>query len=273
MIMILIIRLIIIIDDGSTDGTADIINNIQDNRVKYIQLETNGGVSNAIFVNDGTQVLSVGNDGTLRLWIVKNGENVQTLDTSESKLWSITSYDKDYIVTGDDGLVAFIKDISSEVVNERITSREQEILLSQQLMNLTRQGRWMEALKVCVELDLPKEALNCCGNCVVSEAIKEWDVELGKKLYQFAKVWNERNVSMPIAQKVMNALFLKWTMEELVDDQFKKSLERMKELNVKHLNTLESYYRNALFINFVADQIKALPTQMEEEKENKIDEE
>ena len=123
----------------------------------------------------------------------------------------------------------------------------------------------MEALKVCVELELPKEALNCCGNCDISEAIKDWDIELGKRLYLFAKAWNERNVSMPIAQKVMNALFLKWRMEELVDDTFKKSLERMKELNTKHLNTLESYYRNALFINFVADQIKALPTQMDEE--------
>jgi ABC-type sugar transport system ATPase subunit len=69
-----------------------------------------------------------------------------------------------------------------------------------------------------------------------------------------------------IDQKVLNALFLRWNMNDLVDDEFKKSLERMKDLNTKHMNTLESYYRNALFISFVADQIKALPNAMEEDE-------
>jgi len=38
---------VLIIDDGSTDGTADIIKNVEDTRVKYIALEKNGGPSNA----------------------------------------------------------------------------------------------------------------------------------------------------------------------------------------------------------------------------------
>ncbi len=38
---------VLIIDDGSTDGTADIIKSIQDDRVQYIVLEKNGGASNA----------------------------------------------------------------------------------------------------------------------------------------------------------------------------------------------------------------------------------
>ncbi|EKE36912.1 hypothetical protein ENUP19_0004G0022 [Entamoeba nuttalli] len=219
----------------------------------------NGGISKAIFVNDGVQIISVGNDGTVRLWVVKTGENTQTLDVSEEKLWSITKHNQNFIVTGDNGLVSLIQDISSEVVAERITSREKEILLGQKLMNLTRQGKWKEALKVCVELGLQKEALNCCSSCNVSEAIEEWDIELGKKLYEFARYWNERNVSMAVAQTVMNAIFLKWDLESLNSEEFKKSLDRMKELNTKHLQTLDGYYRKALFVDFVADQVKALP--------------
>ncbi len=38
---------VLIIDDGSTDGTADIVREIQDDRVQYIVLEKNGGASNA----------------------------------------------------------------------------------------------------------------------------------------------------------------------------------------------------------------------------------
>ena len=38
---------VLVIDDGSTDGTAEIVNGIVDERVKYIVLEKNGGPSNA----------------------------------------------------------------------------------------------------------------------------------------------------------------------------------------------------------------------------------
>lgn len=38
---------VLVIDDGSTDSTADIVNSISDKRMKYIVLEKNGGPSNA----------------------------------------------------------------------------------------------------------------------------------------------------------------------------------------------------------------------------------
>ena len=45
---------VIVIDDGSTDGTVDIVNSIEDDRVKYVVLEQNGGPSKAR--NTGVQI-------------------------------------------------------------------------------------------------------------------------------------------------------------------------------------------------------------------------
>jgi len=38
---------IIVVDDGSTDNTQNIVKNIDNSKIKYFKLETNKGVSNA----------------------------------------------------------------------------------------------------------------------------------------------------------------------------------------------------------------------------------
>ncbi|KAL7722762.1 WD repeat-containing protein SAZD [Entamoeba marina] len=182
----------------------------------------NGGVTRARFVSDGTQIISCGNDGTVRLWTIKTGENTQTIDVSETRLWSLEQYEDIHIVSGDNGIVTILKNTSNECISERVSSRENEILLGQKLSNLMRRKEWDEALKTSVELNLIKEAYECCENCNINKATKEWDIELIKKLVEFARKWNERNITMIISQKVFSAIFSNRNLYEITDEDFKK---------------------------------------------------
>jgi WD40 repeat protein len=47
-------------------------------------------VLNCAFINNSTQIVSSGTDGVIKVWLIKSGEVVSTLDKHAARVWALT---------------------------------------------------------------------------------------------------------------------------------------------------------------------------------------
>ena len=82
------------------------------------------------FLNHGTQLVSTGSDGLLKLWNIKSNDCVGTFDEHDNKVWALcVSKDEMKFVSGDaDGKLVVWKDVTEEELEEELEKREEIIL-------------------------------------------------------------------------------------------------------------------------------------------------
>jgi U3 small nucleolar RNA-associated protein 13 len=82
------------------------------------------------FLNHGTQLISTGSNGLIKLWNIKNDECVGTFDEHEDKLWAlcVSSDEETFVSGGADGRLNVWKDVTSELYEEEMEQREDIIL-------------------------------------------------------------------------------------------------------------------------------------------------
>lgn len=82
------------------------------------------------FLNHGTQLISTGSDGLLKLWNIKTNECCGTFDEHDDKAWSLAlSKQENKVVSGAaDGKLIVWKDVTDEIYDQELEQRE-DILL------------------------------------------------------------------------------------------------------------------------------------------------
>ncbi len=82
------------------------------------------------FLNNGTQLISTGSDGLLKLWHTRSDECVGTFDEHTEKLWAlgVSKDEMTFVSGGADGKVNVWKDITSELHEEELEKRDDIIL-------------------------------------------------------------------------------------------------------------------------------------------------
>jgi U3 small nucleolar RNA-associated protein 13 len=82
------------------------------------------------FLNNGTQLISTGSDGLIKLWNRKADECVGTFDEHSDKLWAlcVSKDEMKFVSGGADGKINVWKDVTSELYEEEMEKRNDIIL-------------------------------------------------------------------------------------------------------------------------------------------------
>jgi U3 small nucleolar RNA-associated protein 13 len=119
-------------------------------------------VLKASFITSGTQIVSAGSDGLLKLWTNKTNECVTTLDNHTDKIWSlVVSKDEKIVITaGADSLINFWEDCTAEEMEARAKEEEELILKEQDLANFLAIKDYKSAILLAMSLGQPFRLLN-----------------------------------------------------------------------------------------------------------------
>lgn len=103
----------------------------------------------------GYLVASAGGDGLVKVWDVRSGECVSTLDNHTERVWALTaSPNLDYIVSGGgDGVVTFWADTTVATQQQAALESTARIEQEQELSNHIRQGHYRDAIVLALQLN------------------------------------------------------------------------------------------------------------------------
>ncbi|PIO16291.1 hypothetical protein AB205_0148660, partial [Aquarana catesbeiana] len=169
-----------------------------------------------MFVSRGTQLVTSGSDGLLKLWTIKTNECVKTLDSHEDKVWGLHSNKLDNaLVTGSaDSSIVLWKDVTETELAEELAKKEDEILKKQELSNLLHEKRFLKALGLAITLDQPHTALIVI-KAILQEPQGKDDLEKNllrlrndqkEAILRYCTIWNTNSRNCHEAQCVLNIL-------------------------------------------------------------------
>ena len=114
------------------------------------------------FISKSTQILSAGGDGLIKLWNVKTGECMLTLDEHDDRVWSfvINKNGSRFISSDASSLLVTWRDTTQERKQKAIAEKEELVQNEQKLENYVKLKKLTKALKLALKLDKPLKAFN-----------------------------------------------------------------------------------------------------------------
>lgn len=142
---------------GSADRTVKLWRLCEDfNCVKTFEGHANS-VLRVGFMNGGSQLVSAGSDGLIKIWDIKRSECLVTLDEHLDRIWALNIInDGDSIVTGDASAhIKFWKDVSEEERALELRRSDELLLKEQELQVLLLRKEFAKAVLLALSLEQP----------------------------------------------------------------------------------------------------------------------
>ena len=188
-------------------GSADRTVRLWSLNTGFSCLRTFEGHANSVLkvslISSGSQILSAGSDGLLKLWSVKDNECITTLDEHIDRIWAlIVENDGDRFISGDaSACIKVWRDVTEEeqaasrAAQQELVLKEQELevyLLRKDLskavilaMNLNQPFRLCGLFEEMLKLKSVSEGLDLIGPIITS-----FTMEQKVKLFEYVREWN-----------------------------------------------------------------------------------
>lgn len=216
------------------------------------------------FICRGTQILSAGSDGLIKLWNIKTSDCATTLDKHEGRIWSLAvmGTEKHFYSGGSDSLLIRWRDVTAEKKTEVVKVAQESILQEQELMNLLRQRKLLKALKMALRLEKPLLSLR-----IINDVIKSQDMGLRETiqglsemhkdaLLRHASNWNTNSRNARAAQLVIEILMEQVLLRDFQPKGLGKTIEELLPYSERHFNRLTEFAKDLQFIEFTLNSMQ-----------------
>lgn len=243
--------------------------------VKVLEGHT-GSVKSLAWVRGGLHVVSGGDDGLLKCWLVKTSECVGTwtvpvheaggqveaeaVDEDEAeavgeKVWALdVSADGRMLITGGVASVLNVwQDVTDEEAEQRRTEESVQLNREQRLSNAIRRREWKEAMDIALTLKQPRRLHNVLTEIIkqeqqgggggsaeakLAQLLTGLDDERMDVLLTYVRDWNTNSKTAAVANVVLQVMF----------KQFPLSVLQKKKLLVDSLPGMVSTSDTRLFV-------------------------
>lgn len=212
----------------------------------------------AQFLSRGTQIVSAGADGLLKLWNIKTSECVKTFEHHEGKVWTlVVSHNEEHIITGGaDSCLVVWKDVTEETRAEAAKTKQDQVLQEQELANLMHSDQMLPALKLALTLERPVATLKVVeslikqDNANLSTTVKQLREDQKQVLLKFATHWNSNSKNCQAAQMIISVLLDCVSDGTLTIPQL--TLETLLPYTERHFKRMTQLLQDLHFLQYTA---------------------
>ena len=209
----------------------------------------NGSVKTLSWLRGGLHLVSGGDDGLLKCWLVKTSECVGTWtvpvhdgggeaneeageeeDSVGEKVWALdVSADGKLLLTGGVASVLNVwQDVTEEEAEQRRTEEGVQLNREQRLSNAVRRKQWKEAMDIALALKQPRRLHSVLtevmkegrqdghdGEARIAELVCALDDERMDVLLTYVRDWNSNSKTALVANLVLQTLFTHFPLSAL----------------------------------------------------------
>ncbi|MGH0116990.1 UNVERIFIED_CONTAM: hypothetical protein FKN15_024935 [Acipenser sinensis] len=228
-------------------------------------------VLKVIFVSRGTQLLTSGSDGLLKLWTIKTNECVKTVDAHEDKIWGLHGNKKDdLVVTGSaDSCITLWKvsaallehpDVTEIELAEEQAKQEDQVIKQQELSNLLHEKKYFKAMGLAISLNQPHTVLmvikgilaNEDGTEQLEKTILKLQRDQKESVLRFCGVWNTNARNCLEAQAVVQVLLQHESPKELLQySGVRAALEGLLPYTERHIQRIRRLLQASMFVDYM----------------------